>query len=149
MIYKMIVAVDEKGGIGKDNKIPWHYLEDMKYFTRITIGTEKNTIIMGRKTWDSLPKKPLPKRINIVISKEGYSKRYCDVLSKLYLENWVIGGAQIYNMFLPETTQIYLTKIPGDYNCDTFFNMKYLEKNFELKEEFKKDELIFCVYNRK
>ena len=165
MNYKIIVAVDEKGGIGKDNKIPWNYPEDLQYFSEITKGNGKNSVIMGRKTWDSLPKKykPLPHRNNIVLSKVGYSKKNCDTEIDFYDENWVIGGSQIYNLFLPEVSHIYLTKIPGDYNCDTFFDISYLKKNFILEkettvrceeqpidcEERQEGELNYCIYRRK
>lgn len=145
----MIVAIDEKGGIGKDNTIPWNYPEDLKYFQEKTIGDGQNSVVMGRKTWDSLPKRPLKKRTNIVISSTGYKKEYCDIVCELYSENWVIGGSQIYNLFLPFTKEIYLTKIPGDYECDTFFDLKYLEDNFVFKEESCKNDLKFQVYERK
>ena len=149
MNYKLIVATDEKGGIGKDNKIPWHFSDDLEYFSKITKGEGKNSVIMGRKTWDSLPIKPLPGRANLVMSRSGYSKNYCDVLAGFYKDNWVIGGEQIYNLYLPEVCHIYLTKVKGDYNCDTFFNLDYLKENFELEKEISTEILTFCVYSRK
>ena len=149
--YKIIVAVDSKGGIGKDNKIPWNYPEDLKYFSKITKGNRQNSVIMGRKTWDSLSKKyrPLPERNNIVLSKNGSSKTECDIIKKCHVDNWIIGGSQIYNLFLQDVSHIYLTKIPGDYSCDTFFDMKYLKENFTLEKETKEGELTFCIFKRK
>ena len=149
MNYKLIVATDEKGGIGKDNKIPWHFSDDLEYFSKITKGEGKNSVIMGRKTWDSLPIKPLPGRANLVMSTSGYSKGYCDVLAGFYKDNWVIGGEQIYNLYLPEVSHIYLTEIKGDYNCDTFFKLDYLKENFKLEKEISTEILTFRVYARK
>ena len=70
MEIHLIWAQDFNGGIGKDGRLPWHISEDLKNFKQITLGS---TIIMGRKTWDSLPFKPLPKRRNIVLSSSNIS----------------------------------------------------------------------------
>jgi len=159
--YKIIVATDSKGGIGKDNKHPWNYPEDLKYFSKTTIGDGYNCVIMGRKTWESLPirYRPLPKRRNYVLSRRKiyeteeeefyfFPNEQRSFFHNFYKICWVIGGEQIYKLYLPDVTHIYLTKIPGDYNCDTFFNMKYLNENFVLEKETKEGELNFCVYKR-
>ena len=70
----ILVAVSPEGIIGKNNTIPWHYSADLKRFKRLTVG---NTIIMGRKTWESLPIKPLPERRNIVISRSDIENTEC------------------------------------------------------------------------
>ena len=71
MAFEIIVAHDLNQGIGTDNQLPWHCAEDMAYFKSLTIGNQKNAVIMGRKTWESIPEKfrPLPNRLNIVLSK--------------------------------------------------------------------------------
>ena len=69
--FALIVAADLDGGIGKENKLPWRLSADMNFFKNVTIGNGNNAVIMGRKTWDSIPPKfrPLPKRVNIVITR--------------------------------------------------------------------------------
>jgi len=136
MNYNIIVATcANNGGIGYKNQLPWpHNSADMKHFAKLTKGSGNNAIVMGRKTWESLPHGPLPKRDNIVMSRslekiEGgwvYSSleeviNHCT--ERKYEKVWVIGGAQIYNIFLEKKIiqEIYKTVIPGDYECDCFF----------------------------
>ena len=125
----LIAAVDKNNAIGKDNKMAWHIPEDFAFFKQYTLN---KPIIMGRKTWDSLPKKPLPERRNIILSQQ----------SDLYIENAevfnhidqvfgelkneaeivIIGGAQIYRQFLPFATDIRLTEVNLTIeNADAFF----------------------------
>ena len=129
-----IVAVDSNWGIGYNGDLLESIPADLKHFKEITSG---HTIIMGRKTWDSLPKKPLPNRTNIILSREygitfdtdtqiGYMN-----LKWLYrmLENvdankeiYVIGGGQIYKELLSLCDRIYVTKIYKEHeNVDTYF----------------------------
>jgi len=135
-MINIILACDLNGGIGKNNSIPWHFSSDMQYFKKITTHTEipgkKNAIIMGRKTWDSLPTKPLKDRINVVISTRDCHTNlaYCatDINSALdfvYNNNeidniWVIGGTSIYKQFFNYylIDKIYLTQIEGYFSCD-------------------------------
>ena len=133
-----IVAVDENWGIGYNGDLLEHIPEDLKYFKRLT---ENNIVIMGRKTWDSLPKKPLPNRLNMVITSQTKSSTGCDLVNgeymKLSLDNlifqlennnhnydnyFVIGGGQIYEKLLPMCDRVYVTKIFKDHaNVDTYF----------------------------
>jgi len=143
----LIVAHDERLGIGKDNKLPWHIKEDMKFFRDITTtllnsdagGEEKkNVVIMGRKTWESLPDnyKPLPKRINLVLSRNPnynlpanviHSSSIPEALATLedinYGHIFVIGGGNIYQdaIKLSAFDTLYVTEIKGQYDCDVFF----------------------------
>ena len=125
-----IVAVNEDWGIGYNGDLLEHIPEDLKYFKALTTG---NAVVMGRKTWDSLPKKPLPDRTNIIISNKG----------NLLLENgairlslddlllgitdfeddvFVIGGGTIYKQLLPYCDRVYVTKIYKKHeNVDTYF----------------------------
>ena len=112
MRIHIIVACDSRGGIAKDGKIPWYFPSDFAYFKRITTGNGAEcAVIMGRKTWVSLPKKPLPGRLNLVITKtggnaEGLSEEVpwfwsiMDALSWCIEQNvsdtFIIGGEQVY-----------------------------------------------------
>ena len=125
-----IVAVDEDWGIGFNGELLEKIPEDMKFFKDLTTG---HTVVMGRKTWDSLPKKPLPERTNIIISNKGnlllengaIRLKLDDLLSGIvYFEDdiFVIGGGQIYKELLPFCDRVYVTKIYTSHeNVDTYF----------------------------
>ncbi len=125
----LIVAMAGNGAIGKDNGLLWHLSADLKRFKAITTG---HVIIMGRKTYESFPKRPLPDRYHVVLSKgssiEGneHLKVVPDVESALACipdgqEAFVIGGGQVYRRFLPYCRQAYVTEVRGDFEADTFF----------------------------
>nr|AIA12134.1 Dihydrofolate reductase [uncultured bacterium] len=133
-----IVAVDRNGAIGKGGKLPWHYSADMKFFKETTTG---NAVVMGHNTWRSL-KKPLPNRLNIVLSRKSEIKPQPsvivlkDMLSVLSLKKFlacdlfVIGGEQVYRSFLPHIDRWIVTQIPlAVEGADTFMPEGYL-KNF-------------------
>lgn len=139
MAIKMIIATDENFGIGKDNSIPWNSKEDMKYFKEQTLNS---TVVMGRKTFESLGREGgLPNRFNIVASSSWEYKHgnavsktldsiinnICDPLFVRDEDIWVIGGASIYRQLLPFVEEIHHTIIEGGYDCDTHFNMDFLE----------------------
>ena len=137
-----IVAMTPERIIGKDNDLPWRLPEDLKMFKRTTAG---HPVLMGRKTWDSLGKyKPLPGRQNIVLtrgetwSEEGAEVVYgMDDLRELELQNehvFVIGGAQIYSLFLPHLDELIVSHIYHAYEGDTKFP--------EFSEYFVKYELL-------
>ena len=126
-----IVSVDNNWGIGFNGDLLEHIPEDLKYFKALTDG---NIVVMGRKTWDSLPKKPLPNRLNIVItSQERHFEEmtafipFLEVVSRLKHsqkeDDWfIIGGGQIYKELLPYCDRVYITKIFKDHaNVDTYF----------------------------
>jgi dihydrofolate reductase len=127
-LISLVVAVSRNGVIGKAGGLPWHISSDLKLFKAITLG---KPIIMGRKTWESLPRKPLPGRVNIVISRQsGFAADGAIVVpdaEKAILaagqvaEIAVIGGGEIYRMFLPLTGRIYFTEVDLDVEGDTFF----------------------------
>lgn len=123
--------MDEERGIGKDNEIPWHYSEDMKFFREKTMD---NPIIMGRKTYESLPEdyRPLPNRKNIVLTRsekefhESVSK--ANSLEEAYevAENYgdkvfIAGGSSVYEQTLENADKTIVTEIPGNHGCDSFF----------------------------
>lgn len=125
----LILARAANGVIGKDNALPWRLPEDMAHFKRTTLG---NPVIMGRKTWDSLPPKfrPLPGRLNIVVTHDaawradGASRAgslpEAVALCPAGSQAWVIGGAQIYAAALPLACTAVVTEIARDFEGDAF-----------------------------
>lgn len=134
-----IVAVDDQWGIGKDGTMPWpHLAEDLKRFKQLTDGA---MIVMGKNTWLSLPKRPLPNRDNIIVSRtleddfaikvSGDPKAIITKLKQATDEDiWIIGGEEIYRQFLPFCNTVYITRIHGDYECDTRFPEAILDRHF-------------------
>jgi len=134
-----IFACDEKWGIGKDGDMPWPTQKhDMKWFQSVT---EESTIVMGRITWDSLPKKPLSNRKNIVVTRRpaagadeywSTSKLLHELSNKDFKETAIIiGGAQLFNLVRDNVDHILITKISGDWECDTILPYEYIKKNFK------------------
>ncbi|MEC8875795.1 MAG: dihydrofolate reductase [Candidatus Thermoplasmatota archaeon] len=112
----ILVAVSPEGIIGKDNSIPWHYSTDLKRFKRLTLG---KTVIMGRRTWESLPVKPLPDRRNIVITQSSLEDVECfqsidNALATCEGDVWFIGGAGIYQEALGKADIIDMTLVPDN-----------------------------------
>ena len=134
MAIQLIYARAANGVIGKDNTMPWHLPEDMAHFKELTRGC---AVIMGRKTWDSLPPRfrPLPGRTNIVVTRQdGWQpepasdqvvratslEAALELGQKLSQDVWVIGGAQIYAQALPLADAVEVTEIGCDYEGDAF-----------------------------
>jgi len=129
MTWKAIAALAENRVIGAGGKIPWHLPEDFKFFRE---QTTEHTIVMGRKTWDSLGR-PLPRRRNVVISRAltpgentlpgAVVVNSLDEIEKLPPAGdvWIIGGAEIYKQALPRCAELYLTHVVGKIEGDTFF----------------------------
>jgi dihydrofolate reductase len=152
-----IVAVDRNGAIGKGGKLPWHSSADMKFFKETTTG---NACVMGHKTWLTL-KKPLPNRLNIVLSRQAQLepqdsvvvlRNVESVLSKakdLKCDLFVIGGAKVYESFLPYIEKWIVTEVPLRVEgADVFVPENYLEE-FKLSESRKLDEnLTASFYTR-
>jgi dihydrofolate reductase len=139
MQLHLILARAANGVIGKDNTIPWHLPEDMAHFKRLTLGCP---VIMGRKTWDSLPSRfrPLPGRLNVVITRQVDWKengaqpsssldsalRFCEQSEHV----WVIGGAEIYALAMPLAHSAVVTEIDAPFEGDAFapiFGSDWLE----------------------
>ena len=130
----IIVARDDSGGIGKDGSIPWNFPEDLRNFQKLTTGSGNNCMIMGRKTWDSLPVRPLPNRTHIVLSRtlttlDGAilvrSLKEAMSAAEEFETCWVIGGSSIYEQMIREypVSKVWLTQIPGCYDCDSHFRL--------------------------
>lgn len=147
-MFTIIAAVAKNNAIGKDNKLLWHLPEDLKRFKKITTG---HTIIMGRKTFESLPK-VLPDRHHIVITRNKSFKvednrvtvvnsieDLLDLLKKNE-EYFVIGGAEVYKQLLPYVEKIYLTSIDKGFNADAFFpDIDYKAWSIVEKTEYQKN----------
>jgi dihydrofolate reductase len=158
----MIVAIAENMAIGKNNDLLWHIPEDLKMFKRITSG---HPVIMGKKTYESLPRRPLKNRRNIVITDikgeeiAGCEMAYSidDAIAKCdpAEENFVIGGASVYRQFLPHTDRLYLTRVHKSFDGDVFFpEIDFSRWNLLSKEDFEPDESLgfaysFEIYERK
>ncbi|TAL61960.1 MAG: dihydrofolate reductase [Bacteroidetes bacterium] len=161
-MISIIVAVSDDWGIGKDNELLWHISEDLKRFKRLTSG---KTVIMGKKTWESLPLRPLPGRKNIVLTDvpnekiDGSVTVYSteDALSKCEKgeEIFVIGGGSVYRQFMPIADRLYITHVHKKTQADIYFPEIDLNiwKVVE-KEEFKALEndgisYTYVIYERK
>lgn len=137
----LILAADCDWAIGKDGKLLAHIPADMKFFKETTTGS---TVVMGRKTWDSFPKKPLPDRVNCVISRSLNQLDGAEVFGSVedflkYAENvsgriYVIGGAEIYRQLLPYCDEAFITRIYESFAGDTFFTDIEHDKEWTLKE---------------
>lgn len=144
MKLEIVVAYDSQKGIGKDGKLAWHLPKDLAYFKKLTTTVEdtskQNMVIMGRKTYESIAEKfrPLPARLNVVLTSKVAidDQAICvdswEVAMSLAQEKvsdgsiervFVIGGASVYKQALESDFihKVWLTKVYGDYKCDTFF----------------------------
>ena len=135
---KIIVAINDLNGIGYKNQIPWFEPEDLKFFKKMTVGC---SVIMGRNTYESMGKKPLVERQNVVVSSRIYEKvdnatNLDEALAKCKFSPMICGGVRLYNdaMRNSRCTDIYVSKIRDDSRCDTFFDYQYVREHYELKD---------------
>lgn len=161
MHISMVVAHGPKGEIGLDNKLLWHIPEDLKNFKKITTG---KMIVMGRKTFESIGK-PLPNRANVVITRDLNFKpdgvivihdpmmafdlalEAEEDLGEENFEMMVIGGAEIFNLFMPYTHKIYLSEVDYTGPADAFFPpVDY--KEWEVESSTKYEDFTFKILNR-
>lgn len=149
---KLILACDPDGGIGYQNKLPWAKLQnDLPRFKKLT---EEQVVVMGRNTWDSLPKKPLSNRINFVVTKNVF-----DMPPSAFLINttdhftnfknaWLIGGAQLIKSCWDMIDEIHLSKTFAKYTCDTYIDLVKLEEFNMVSEEVLSDH-FYQIWKRK
>lgn len=158
-----IVAMDSSRLIGSNGELPWRLKSDLARFKALTTG---HVVVMGRRTWDSLPDKakPLPGRINLVISRraselplpcavlragspeEGLGLA-CSEATRLGCSIWVIGGAELYRALIPLCDEVYLTVVQGSHQGDTW--LEPFEDKFELLQEEQAEGCKFCTYRRR
>jgi dihydrofolate reductase len=153
MTTTIVVAISENNAIGKNNQLLWHLPADLKHFRVITTG---HTVIMGRKTYDSVGK-PLPNRRNIIITRQDITIEGCEVvksvedalaLSAHQDEVFIVGGAEIYKQAMHLTDRIYLTIVHQKFDADTFFpEINYDEWQETEREDHQPDEKNKLAYS--
>lgn len=155
MDCSIIVAFCEDGGIGKDNRIPWHIPEDMAHFKEVTTSAPPgvvNAVVMGRKTWESLPPKyrPLPNRFNVILSRDVDYTAGCNDEGVMVCQSltkaldalrqrdgigqvFIIGGHSVYKEALASDacSKAYVTHVTGTFGCDVFFPLEDFDAQFE------------------
>jgi dihydrofolate reductase len=153
MRVSIVVAVSENGVIGVDNKLPWRIPEDLARFKKITMG---NTLLMGRKTFESIGR-ALPGRTSLVLTRDREYSPPEGVLVAHEIEEamekapgpeiFVVGGAEIYGQLLPRTDRIYLTRVRGYYEGDTYFR-GLDQSQWTLSQSTPSEGCTFEVYER-
>ncbi|MBI5542023.1 MAG: dihydrofolate reductase [Bacteroidia bacterium] len=157
----IIVAIASNYAIGKNNQLLWHISDDLKHFKKITSG---HPVIMGKKTYESLPFKPLPNRENIILTDVAgeiingctmvYSIPEILEICKNKEECFIIGGGSVYKQFMPHAETLYITWVDKDFDADVFFP-EISEKEWELTEDEKhfseenKFSYYFRIYKRR
>lgn len=147
---ELIVAKNNLDVIGNNNKLLWYLKQDLEYFRKIT---HENIVVMGRKTYDSLPIKPLPNRIHVIITRQPknyissnhifytnleYALELLDKLQKKYKSKIIIaGGTAIYNYFFPYCKKLHITYVDNDLQGDAIFPISenIIEEDFNLLQE--------------
>ena len=163
-MIKAILACDEDGGVSKDGTLPWpHNKTDLKWFKDNTAG---HVVVMGSTTWaDPHMPRPLPKRTNVLVTSQvskyadenldgiiqGDLNIHLKVLESTYpgLIIWVIGGPNIIEQCLGVIDEFYLSRIPGDYDCDTHLPMRKIETLFKVKWEEDHPEVKFQILEKR
>jgi len=162
-LIKAILACDDNGGVSKDGTLPWpHNTTDLQWFKNNTAG---HVVVMGSTTWaDPHMPRPLPKRINVLVTSQvskytndgmdgiiqGDLNMHLRVLEKTYpgLIIWVIGGPNIIEQCLDSIEELYLSRIPGNYDCDTHLPLEQIEEMFFLTHEEEHPEVIFQIWKK-
>lgn len=161
MAISIIAAVGKNLELGYNNSLLCHLPKDLKRFKEITSG---HTVIMGMKTWLSLPKKPLPNRRNIVVTHQNINLEGAEIASSIEevlwkvqneQETFVIGGAAMYKLFLPYANKLYLTRIVSYFAADTWFpeidnnEWQLIENEYSEKDDKNKFDLYFQTLTKK
>lgn len=159
-MIRAIMACDAAGGVAKNGTLPWPKNKlDLKWFQQHTKG---NVVIMGSATWnDEFMPAPLPNRINVVASSNVYPDAdRCikgDLVSAIRqveqdyadVDVWIIGGPNIIEQTLDIIDEFYLSRIPGEYDCDTFLDVKKIESEFSLDTKEQHSNVTFEIRKRK
>lgn len=143
---KLLLACCPDGGIGYQNRLPWDKLDgDLARFKSLTTGgillDDNIIVVMGRNTWESLPKKPLPGRLNFVVTSKNLDLpsgaiAVKDLTPFMYLPNaWLIGGAQLVNSSWDYIDEIHLSRAFTQYDCDSFVDLIYLQSRYHLVDK--------------
>ena len=153
--YSLIAAVPDNWVIGNGLKIPWYIPEDFKLFKE---KTKDSVVIMGKLTWDSLPIKPLPGRVNIILNKELIKienaivctsiNQALETANKYNKEIFCMGGSSIYKQMITDATYLYISHIKGEFEGNIFFP-KFNPKKYEIVEEKKFEKFTFKKYKKR
>jgi dihydrofolate reductase len=161
-MIKAILACDEQGGVSKDGKMPWpHNSTDLKWFKQNTAG---QVVVMGSTTWKApdMPR-PLPNRVNVVVTNNEFDNQGANIYisgdlcrNLLALEEeypnltiWVIGGPDIVKQTIDVIDVFYLSRIPGDYACDTFLSVEDIESKYKSTMEVDHEGVTFEIWEKK
>ena len=157
MTVKAILACDADWGIGKDGNLPWpHNPADLKWFKQSTLN---HTVVMGKATWDSLPVKPLPNRVNVVVSSSDILAKV-DVLSITDLRRrllsmdteqdvWIIGGARLIEGMMDYIDEFHLSQINGTYDCDTFLPSTVIQELYTLTSSQFHEDVYVDIWSKR
>ena len=161
-MIKAILACDDEGGVSKAGTIPWpKNKKDLSWFKKNTMD---NVVVMGSKTWtDPLMPWPLPKRVNVLATTKkdkfpgadkyisGDLNRALKTLKESYINKtvWVIGGPNIIEQTIDSIEEFYLSRIPGEYNCEGFLSLDAIEKRFEKTWIQKHEKVEFQIWKKK
>lgn len=155
-MVSLIVAIGQNNVIGVDNKLPWHYKEDMEYFKNTTMGKK---VIMGEQTFKSILgyiKKPLPGRTSVIATLTDYTYKDVEVTNDIfdYLKNFpkeeeifIIGGKIIYDLTLDVADRLYITHVNKDYEGNVFFKEIDYSKYKEISRK-ESGDLVWAIYER-
>lgn len=150
---KLIVACDPKGGIGYNNKLPWSNIQgDLPRFKDLTYG---KVVVMGRNTWESLPKKPLLGRLNFIVTSQNLLLPNGAIqvpnLNHFteYKNAWLIGGAKLINSSWHLIDEVHLTRTFTNYTCDTYIDTLQLSNDYELRYEETNSDHTYEIWNKK
>lgn len=151
---KLIIACDPEGGIGYNNELPWSKIEgDLPRFKELTKG---KVVVMGRKTWESLPFKPLPNRINFIVTSHSLSPLPAGVFAVPdtahfleFKDAWIIGGAKLINSNWNMIDEVHLTRVLKTYQCDTFIDLEKLTTEFDCQQKEQNADHIYEIWTRK
>ena len=154
----IIAALSKNQVIGRDNGIPWHYPADMKHFRRTTRG---HPVVAGRKTYESFQIRPLPHRLNLVLTRNPAYQAdegaiACQDLSQVLTiaqnhgaeKLFVLGGAEIYTLSLPLADEMILTHLPITVTGDAYFP-EWDRNDWDITEEKRESDLVFATYRRR
>ena len=160
-MISIIVAASENGVIGAGGALPWRLSDDLRHFKSVTMG---KPVVMGRKTWESIGR-PLPGRQNIVVTRQaGFEAPGCDIVTSTDAalaaaggaeEVMIIGGSQVYALFLPVADRVYLTRVHAEVEGDAFFPRldedawRLVSDERHSADERNEFEYSFRVYERK
>lgn len=148
---KLILACDPDGGIGYKNRLPWDRLHgDLARFKELTIN---QVVVMGRVTWETLPIKPLPQRVNVVVTSKTLDRHDIITIPNLKAFNdfnnaWLIGGARLINSNWDFIDEVYLTRTHSKYACDTYVNLISLQNDFHVYSSTRYNTYDYEIWKR-